>query len=158
MSASRRRFAILCTHGLVGVIAVIACVRAFGCGRQGGSATHGPWQRASVAYDASCTGGCEDLGELALGEVGDYQAKINRAVDDDVAQWGDCLQSVLSCIDAGGGVSSCVAASACPENCRTSYARQTLGQTDEDALLDAFEILFIEAGGECVPDQEEIAP
>ena len=56
------------------------------------------------------------------------------ALDDPIAQWGQCMDTVLSCLspsadsapeEKASALQVCVAAAACPQACRDRFAART---------------------------------
>ncbi len=117
-----------------------------------------PWNATTVPYDPECDEDCEDVAEVNIGHFGEATIRENAAVDDPVAQWGDCIDSMIDCMDDGGTAAACVSSSVCPGPCKTEFDRLAEGLSDEDELLDVFETVFIQADAVCRPSDEEVTP
>lgn len=123
------------------------------------------WAPASVGADPECAEGCEAfLGDIPPihGDGTETEASmtilVDADLDDPIAQWGDCLESVFACLgdaaplDAPGRADhlrGCVAASACPVRCRERYASRADGELSD--AVDAFGQLFLEESAWCQP-------
>ena len=122
------------------------------------------WDQTSTPYDPTCETDCIDAGHLVGGAHGAPSAelKYNPAVDDPIAQWGDCVQSIFVCLSDNGDPAaspkskaimarSCVAASTCPVPCLERFARKASGSPKavEQALLD----IFIGDNAWCLPQE-----
>jgi len=123
------------------------------------------WQETSVPYDPACTSDCIEAGSIG-GAHGTKGATFyyDPAIDDAVAQWGDCVQSIFVCIEKGGDpaasldekakvVRDCVAASACPAACTDRFAARA-GTTPE-GVQTAFDALFLQKNAWCEPEGGE---
>ncbi len=122
------------------------------------------WEQTTVPYDSECAEDCKEVGEL--GEFHGLDGAIlryNPAVDDPIAQWGDCMESILACMDAGADgatspeakaalVNNCVAQSTCPKTCINRFARLT-SQKQEDVDA-AFTDVFVGDRAWCLPVEE----
>ncbi len=119
------------------------------------------WEETTVPFDPECLENCESVGTIG-GSHGTEGAEfmINRTVDDDIAQWGDCLESIFICISLGEDpngsmeektdlVRECIAASACPEECTSRYARKS--SSSPEAAQQAFFDVFIGDNAWCLP-------
>ncbi|WP_300543150.1 hypothetical protein [Maricaulis sp.] len=123
------------------------------------------WQAATVPYDPECSEGCEVFrDQIPAGHGGRYDAQLTLLVDPDlddpIAQWSDCVDSVFTCLgtdaprdDAGraGHLRGCVAQSACPDPCRQRYASRSGGGLD--GAVEAFGTIFLEEDAWCAPRQ-----
>jgi len=91
-----------------------------------------------------------------LTHFGDISLYVQPDVDDAIAQWGDCLDSVTRCIEDRGLTSSnivaCVGESICPDTCKTTFSTEARGVSQVGAALDAFERVFINDGAACLPE------
>jgi hypothetical protein len=114
------------------------------------------WRPATVPFDPTCATGCTEVSRTApLGHFqGTLRLRVNPAVDDPVAQWGDCLESVLVCYEADGALAACVAQAQCPPDCKTLFAEAAAGAADDEARVAAFEAVFVGAGAPCRPEAE----
>jgi hypothetical protein len=110
------------------------------------------WTPTTVPYDPACTG-CQEVGRAAMGHHGEQVISllVDPAVDDPVAQWGDCVEAVLTCLEGGGGMRACAGSEACPAGCRQRFDDETAGVLDEVALKEAFEGVYITRGAPCRP-------
>lgn len=118
------------------------------------------WAPATVPFDPECTENCEILREGA-GAHGSsdpedkIEFKYNPAVDDDIAQYGDCLEGIVNCMTAldvedADGMRACVTNAPCPDLCKERFAEKASG--DAAAVEKAFYDLFIDPAGICVPE------
>ena len=117
-----------------------------------------PWAEATTPATLSCESeNCVDLLPIDAGHGGQEALRLayDPAIDDAVAQWGDCLASVLTCRRETGNTRNCVQASTCPEMCRSGFAVAAADQTVEAELGQLFLSYFVEDGGACVPAEEE---
>lgn len=118
------------------------------CG--GGSAE---WEKTTVPFDPAC-GDCTPLEVSGLDHVGDVEIYSTEA-DDPLAQWAGCVASILDCADQasdpGGALAGCVEQSTCPTGCQKAFQR-------DGADIDAFESVFLAAGGRCSTPSTEVAP
>jgi hypothetical protein len=114
------------------------------------------WAPATVPFDPACTATCPEIARSApLAHAGAaLRVRVNPAIDDPIAQWGDCLESVLVCFEAQGTLAPCVEAAQCPPACKAHFAAQAAGAADEAARLDAFDALFLDPAAPCRPDDE----
>jgi len=121
------------------------------------SETFNPWVPATVAYDSECSGDkCKPAGTVSLGHFGDVEFAIQPDVDDAVAQWGDCLDSLMACMEKDGTPGDCVDRSTCPQACKQKYHESTPGDVEYLAGLDAIESLFVKEGAACRATEEQI--
>jgi len=112
-----------------------------------------PWLPPSVPYDPDCGSGCDES-SIELGHLGPgFTLRVDPDVDDAVAQWGDCVESMLVCLEGGNGARDCLATSQCPQICKELFDSRAVGVTDEERLLDVFETVMIEEGAACRPDE-----
>ncbi|WP_417492462.1 hypothetical protein [Maricaulis sp.] len=121
------------------------------------------WQPATAQFDPDCAEECRVvLSERPTGHGGTGEATMvmitDPRLDDAIAQWGQCLDTVYACLAVdepeGDGARAthlrqCVAASDCPTPCRERYARRAAG--DLDAAVAAFTTLFLEEDSWCAP-------
>jgi hypothetical protein len=116
------------------------------------------WQPTTVPFDPDCPN-CEVLETSdTLPHLGvQITFLYDPAVDDPIAQWGDCLQSMLECLQGGSGMSACAASATCPSECKTLYATRAPAGADELTLLEVFNGVYVNCGAPCRPI-EEVAP
>ena len=121
------------------------------------------WQAATTTFDPDCTEDCRVImrqGASAHDPSSDVTLEFvtDPRLDDAIAQWGDCLDTVLSCAAADPNADAdvraetlraCVARSQCPAACRDRYAARSDG--DLGAAAAAFEALFLEEDAWCAP-------
>lgn len=119
------------------------------------------WNDTTVPYDPACAENCEMAGSLGSSHGSPpLDLVFNPKVDDPVAQWGDCVQSVFVCLQAGTSpdmddvskaqnARTCVAQSICPQLCRDAYAKQAAASPG--AAQQAFEDIFISETASCRP-------
>ena len=133
------------------------------------------WENATVPYsEEACEeeGACEIYSRSMGGhgshdEGGLFEFSYNPAIDDEIAQWGDCLDSVFTCINEGmaaaeaGGevdpaslINGCVAQSQCPGECKDRFASRAAGRSFERLEAIFFE-MFVDDRGYCVPREAD---
>jgi hypothetical protein len=78
---------------------------------------------------------------------------MNPATDDPIAQWGDCLESVLACFERDGTLAPCVEAASCPAECKALFRERAAVAVDEDARVSAFEAVLVDRTAPCRPPQ-----
>jgi hypothetical protein len=119
----------------------------------------GMWSPTTVPFDPACTTSCPEIARshpLAHSEAV-LALRVNPAIDDPIAQWGDCLESVLDCFERDGTLAPCIADAACPAECKALFQAQAAAAADEEARLDVFEAVFLERAAPCRP-ADEVAP
>jgi hypothetical protein len=124
-----------------------------------GSAGSSPWAPATTSYDPACESGCVEKGVASGCHEPISDLLVDPKVDDAIAQWGDCLQSMADCIEEKRKVvPQCVSESACPESCRSEFASRAGGETDSWKLLGILEGVFVVDGAMCRPVESEVQP
>lgn len=117
-----------------------------------------PWKAATVSYDPRCGQDCEKLGSTSLTHLGDISLYVQPKVDDAIAQWGDCLDSVTQCVEnkdmTAGHIISCVDKSICPKACKVAFSTESGDAKQVNEALDAFERVFINDDALCLPGGE----
>lgn len=134
------------------------------------------WEEATVPYtEDACEeeGNCE-LHVRALGGHGSHTGEglfefyYDPDIDDPIAQWGDCLDSVFTCInvamEAGAEtgdepdrvalINGCVAEAACPGECKDRFTSRARGR-DFEGLEALFFEMFVDERGYCVPREAD---
>ena len=144
-------------YGLIALLALIVLISWFS-----GDAppeTPGPseltpaWSPTTEAFSLDCGNDCQTVRAEQQGRHGvQIPLVYNPAVDDPVAQWGDCVASVIQCVETDQAPASCIRNSACPANCLAALEQQVPDDANEQAALDAFEALFIRPGASCRPE------
>jgi hypothetical protein len=111
------------------------------------------WQPTTVPFDPTCSQDCEELEttELLPHTGTEVRFLYDAAVDDPVAQWGDCLASMLSCLRNGTGVRACAADATCPSPCKDLFEARAPLAADEPALLDVLNGVYVDATAPCRP-------
>lgn len=128
------------------------------------------WEEPTVAYEeADCEGrdDCEIYATLPMGHgegSQEMQLEYDPTIDDEIAQWGDCLGSVFVCIEQGmtaegepdrtSVITTCVANADCPDDCKSRFASRT-SNADFDRLEAVFFDMFVDEGGYCVPREAD---
>ncbi|MEE2525720.1 hypothetical protein V0U79_05025 [Hyphobacterium sp. HN65] len=128
------------------------------------------WAEGSYTADPECdpsTPDCEVLlAPVPAGHGSDGTGPAISLVaypelDDPIAQWGLCMDTVFTCLgppdDANATeratrLRACVAQAECPQACLDRYAGQAGG--DLDAAVDAFERIFVAEDAWCTPQQD----
>jgi hypothetical protein len=123
-----------------------------------------PWKQTSVPYDAPCDEECvkkmKHLAEVKGVHAGKFNMYYQPDIDDEIAQWGDCLQSIMTCIETRGGegpavmVRPCVLASDCPDLCKKEFKEHAGLIQDFEGLMGALEKTFILDSALCMPQEE----
>lgn len=118
------------------------------------------WHKATVSYADGCKADCKALRAIGLAHGGadpNQRAVLayNPKIDDATAQWGDCLQSALTCLHNqkqknATVLNSCVAASQCPTACKERYSAQTGAQLAQAKA--AFFTVFLNKDAVCRPE------
>lgn len=129
------------------------------------------WAEASYRADPDCVAGSPDcplfIEPFVVGHGGSgsetaltLYAVSYPGLDDPVAQWGRCMDTVLACLMPSEGAApaeradalrACVAGSDCPEACRTRFAERAQGDLAQAAA--EFETLFVAEDAWCAPVQ-----
>ncbi len=121
------------------------------------------WSKTTVPFDPTCSENCTTAGEIGgLHGSASVEFRQNAAVDDPIAQWGDCLQTVFVCLAENVGAPAsaeqkatvartCVNASSCPAPCKDRYAKKAAGSAT--AAEQAFDEVFIGEGAWCLPSE-----
>lgn len=118
------------------------------------------WRPGDTPYRLECGSGCVKMGPIGApdGPPGSkpvavlaYDPKIN----DRIAQWGDCLQSVSNCAYSRAGepeavLPVCVQQSTCPAACKEKFASRTAGLKGRP-VVDAYLEMFSGEDGYCTP-------
>lgn len=134
------------------------------------------WEEATVPYSENACeedGACEVYAQALGGHgahdgEGLFEFSYNPAIDDSIAQWGDCLDSVFTCISTGMDaaasrgeeadrvalLNNCIADAECPGECKDRFASRAAGQ-DFDGLEAVFFDMFVDERGYCVPREAD---
>ena len=121
------------------------------------------WQPATQSYapERCSEGGCEPVLEIPFTADQSVNLTYDPGVDDAVAQWADCLEVVVSCIEKTDGAAAayprCVAESSCPAPCRTAFAKRTRGLADKEQMIAALEAVFLAPDAMCNPERGKAA-
>lgn len=115
------------------------------------------WRPATVPFDPECRTGCTEVGRTAPLAHTQMQLIIraNPAIDDPIAQWGDCLESVLGCFERDGALAPCVEQAACPAQCKALFRSRAAAAVDENGRVDAFDAVFVDRAAPCRPADED---
>lgn len=121
-----------------------------------------PWQRTTVSYESNCDSECQK-NVLPLAAISNRHLKgvvlLSRPdINDAYAQLGDCMESIMACIDKDGNPNAapkCVAESKCPVPCKTAFAGLSENIRDNDKMLDLIETVFITGENYCSPRRWE---
>ncbi|MCC6622531.1 MAG: hypothetical protein IT385_14800 [Deltaproteobacteria bacterium] len=118
------------------------------------------WSPATVEHDPTCATGCVEVGRVPAGHhaTQDFVFRVNPDVDDAVAQYGDCVESVLACLEAGTDLRTCAARGDCPTSCKRDFAARARGLTDLVEIRTAFEAVFILRDAPCRPVDPHAPP
>ncbi len=129
-----------------------------GSGGTGGDASNkpSPWQATTKAFDPDCSD-CPVVIEYSAQESAhgsSIQIKYDPTVDDEVAQWGNCVIQVLQCIENSSDLRPCIAIPECPASCQTAYQEAGGDSADLASQFDAFEAVFTDDDAPCLPATE----
>lgn len=117
-----------------------------------------PWRPVTQRFDPErCTEGkCKEW--VRMPPLGDNVVLliVDPEVDDEIAQWSDCLATVASCMEEAGDFGrktlvGCVRRSRCPERCREDFMRKARSLNDDDQVWALYNAQFVDDGGMCVP-------
>jgi hypothetical protein len=116
------------------------------------------WAATTVPFDSDCAD-CEeiDVTDFLPHFGGQTTFLYNEDIDDPVAQWADCLGSMLDCFQADGAVSDCAAAADCPAECKALFTQRAPPGADELTLLEVLNGVYVNCGAPCKP-LPEVAP
>ena len=121
------------------------------------------WNETLNEYDPECDEGCiEVLNRPQGSHGGSVRVGVKSDIDDPVAQWSDCVQSIMSCYegqlaaaDFEGEINSamhdCVLSSACPTECRGHY--QSTVDDDLETVNRALDAVFLGERAACLPTE-----
>ena len=112
-----------------------------------------PWRPVANPHDVTCQSGCVEKGTLYIRHGPEIKILVRTSTDDETAQWGDCLESVVSCVEKGRGVRLCVEKSACPDPCKARVLRDA--SASDRLLLQSFDEVFLKPGAPCMPRKKE---
>ncbi len=132
------------------------------------------WAEPTQPYNAercAVEGACEEInlagtGHGSHGEEGASLFVYDPTIDDEIAQWGDCLDQVLVCVQDGMAeedaspdgpdvVRNCVAAAdLCPGECRERFANRA-ANLELEAIEQLFFATFVDERGYCVPREAD---
>ncbi len=119
-----------------------------GSGRTSGSI----WRPTTVPFDPECRKDCREVKHVRDAHGADMTFLYNPKVDDALAQWGDCVHSILTClVKPETDLPGCVGKSACPEQCRARFLDRIGGERDPRRILGILESVFIVRGADCGP-------
>lgn len=110
------------------------------------------WEPTTVPFDTDCPE-CVEVDETDfLPHLGIQTTFLyNENIDDPIAQWADCLGSMLDCLQADGTVSACAAAADCPSECESLYTSRAPPGADEITLLEVLNGVYVNCGAPCRP-------
>lgn len=118
------------------------------------------WASPTVPYKPDCGAECKLFGTLQAGHgaphgaEGGLELRYDPNVNDSIAQWGDCLDSVFVCLNAAAGrsparVGDCVRDAKCPKECKDRYAARSVSTIEEAEA--AFFGVFVNKDAPCRP-------
>jgi len=124
--------------------------------------TSSPWKLPTVSYTSECDDDCLEnlpvLSQIETSHLRGIKILFRPDVDDELAQLGDCLDSIMNCIDEEGDPGktfSCVEKSLCPEPCKIAYSKEFNKNMSPEEQLRGIEKVFFEDGSICVPKERE---
>ena len=121
------------------------------------------WQPASQDYapERCAEGDCELVLDIPLTDDQQMGLMYDPTVDDAVAQWANCLEAVVSCVEKADGAAAayprCVAESSCPAPCRAAFAKRSRGLTEQEQMIAALEAVFLAPDARCNPERGKAA-
>lgn len=139
---------------------VMACS---GSGDDGSGSGNGVWAPTTVPFDPNCAN-CTEIGTTALPHMGEVRILKPEGVNDELAQWGKCVNGMLDCIEKTQDESACVQSSSCPGACKSDYRAhlEALGRSDFDARWNSLRAVFMSPTSRCAvntkPTTEQVQP
>jgi len=120
--------------------------------------TPNPWQPTTEAYKVDCGAECSVISSVTPGHKGSALPLIyNPKVNDEIAQWGDCIETVMKCVRQANTFKECVDEDvSCPAICVEKFQSKVQNITNPKRQRKIFESIFIDDGGLCVPEDREI--
>lgn len=116
-----------------------------------------PWKPTTVPRDPTCATGCVEYGPINMTHGGPMKFYVQPDVDDALAQWADCVESMQACLKRTDfAVSACMAEALCPRPCKDRYASIARAETDTDTLLDVFQEVFLDRDAVCAPRESVV--
>ncbi|MDX8405742.1 MAG: hypothetical protein R8K50_06265 [Mariprofundus sp.] len=117
-----------------------------------------PWKSTTVPYDSKCEGDCQkniqELADIETAHLRGVKIVVRPDVNDAIAQLGDCLDSIMECVDVKDDPSKtvvCVEESICPIECKIAYASTFNEGMTPEQQLDGVKKIFLADGGVCTP-------
>ena len=115
---------------------------------------------ATIPYKPECGPECKIFGTLQAGHgaphgaEGGLELRYDPSVNDAIAQWGDCLDSIFVCLNATADrtparVNDCVRDAKCPKECKDRYAARSVSTIEEAEA--AFFGIFVDKDAPCRP-------
>lgn len=125
------------------------------------------WAPATVIYAAACDEDCIEIKNQRAGggHTGGFRALVDPKIDDSIAQWGDCIASVMTCYEAQAEradfssaqdqyLHNCILESSCPDPCLDHYAAE-VGE-DMTQVDRAFDAVLIGEQAVCLPKEARL--
>jgi hypothetical protein len=119
-----------------------------------------PWQPTTVPYDSKCEGEClnniQEMADIETSHLRGIKIVVRPDINDEIAQLGDCLDSIMHCVDEKDDPSqtfACVAQSICPVECKESYAKQFTASMTGQQQVDGIETIFLADNAICSPQE-----
>ncbi|MDQ6954647.1 MAG: hypothetical protein Q9M20_04310 [Mariprofundaceae bacterium] len=117
-----------------------------------------PWQPTTVPYDSECVGECleniEEIADIENAHLRGVKITVRPDINDAIAQLGDCLDTIMDCVDEKDDATQttvCVAQSQCPATCKDAYAKQFNAGMTARQQLDGIETIFLVDAAVCAP-------
>jgi hypothetical protein len=121
-----------------------------------------PWQPTTIPYDSKCEGEClknlKPIADIETAHLRGVKIVMRPDINDATAQLGDCLDSIMNCVDESGDetqTASCVAQSQCPTVCKDAYAKQFDASMTARQQLEGLESIFLADGAICTPREAQ---
>lgn len=131
-------------------------------GEEDYTVTDNPWVPATSSYDSACDAKClagmETVAVMNSPHLKGVSLLARPDVDDAWVQMGQCLDGVLACIDEAEDpmkAPACMAASACPQSCKTAFDGLSEMADNSDKMLNLIEEVFISGDKYCSPARWE---
>jgi hypothetical protein len=144
-------FSKLCGVALLALGTVMACS---GGGDDDGRSGGSVWAPTTVPYDPTCAN-CTEIGTTSFAHMGEVLILKPDGVNDELSQWGKCVNGLLDCIEGKQDESACVKSSACPAACKNDYQAHldALGRSDFQARWDSLRAVFMTPTSRCAVKQ-----
>jgi len=110
------------------------------------------WKEATVKPSPDCKD-CIKI-KSSVAHAGEIESTFYPLLDDAIAQWGDCMESILSCVEADKSPPACVEESKCPAECLGLYRQKVQGVATKGEQLQLILSIFNDEDAPCLPKEE----